>query len=81
MPFVRHVVWSSAGRIHARERRWECPESTSESVEVTAQAVRPHTAHGIRATSGLVEVLSSQAASGWGGEASPVVAGARGMMR
>ncbi|CAM9584936.1 unnamed protein product, partial [Ectocarpus sp. 12 AP-2014] len=44
-------------------------------------SVRPHTAHGTRATDIGGEVSASQGAFGEGGKAAPVVAGARGMIR
>lgn len=43
--------------------------------------MRPHTAHGARTTDVGGEVFSSHGVAGDGGEAAPVVAGARGMMR
>ncbi|CAM9198370.1 unnamed protein product [Ectocarpus sp. 13 AM-2016] len=61
-------------------QRAKATNTKTASVDVT-RTVRPHTAHGNRATDIGGEVSASQGAFGEGGEAAPVVAGARGMIR
>lgn len=48
---------------------------------MTNKVVRPHTAHGVRNADIGGEAFSPQGATKDGGEAAPVVAGARGVMR
>lgn len=72
-------VTRSGGTKNANQRG-KATDTKAASVDVT-RAVRPHTAHGTRATDIGGEVSASQGAFGEGGEAAPVVAGARGMIR
>lgn len=53
----------------------------SKSGDTAPRTVRPHTAHGTRSIDASAEVFASPGAFLGGGEAAPVVAGARGVMR
>lgn len=75
--FSEHI----SGNVQIANRRWSGTSTQSASADITNKAVRPHTAHGARTADIGGEGFSSQGAVGDDGEAAPVVAGARGMMR
>lgn len=53
----------------------------TKSADTATRTVRPHTAHGTRSIDASAEVFASPGAFRGGGDAAPVVAGARGVMR
>lgn len=75
------VVVRTAGDVSSPDVRWTGVVTSSTSTDAAVRIARPHTAHGTRSSEVSGEISVVQGASGAGGEAAPVVAGARGVMR